>query len=223
MHHLLNKEQKRILDTHCLGFFNIFRGYVGKLLEKQEKIVYNGYRKSDFMKLIIGLGNPGVNYENTRHNCGFKVIDYVSNYYHIPLVHQKWQGEYGKGKVNGEDVILLKPMTYMNLSGESIIQVMKYFKITTDSILVIYDDLDLAVGKIRMRKKGSSGGHNGIKSIIQHVHTDTFDRIKVGIGKDPFIPTVDYVLGKFSKEDWQLIEEQMPDILTHIQKFIEQE
>lgn len=163
------------------------------------------------MKLIVGLGNPGREYENTRHNAGFKVMEQIEKELNVSISMNKFKGLYVKTKYKGEDVILLKPQTYMNLSGESVKEVMTFFKIDVKDILVIYDDLDLPVGKIRLREKGSAGGQNGMKNIIQHVGTQQFNRIRVGIGKDPRIPTVDYVLGKFRKEELADFEEACID------------
>ena len=131
------------------------------------------------MKLIIGLGNPGKEYENTRHNTGFMVLDRLSEKLNIEMTQNKFKGLYGKSKYKGEDVILLKPQTYMNLSGESVRQVMDFFKINQEDILVIYDDLDMPVGKLRLRQSGSAGGHNGIKNIILHTGSQNFNRIRV--------------------------------------------
>ena len=130
------------------------------------------------MKLIIGLGNPGKEYENTRHNTGFMVLDRLSEKLNIEMTQNKFKGLYGKSKYKGEDVILLKPQTYMNLSGESVRQVMDFFKINQEDILVIYDDLDMPVGKLRLRQSGSAGGHNGIKNIILHTGSQNFNRIR---------------------------------------------
>lgn len=154
------------------------------------------------MKLIVGLGNPGREYEQTRHNMGFMTIDELSRSMAIPLNQAKLKGLYGIGVFNGEKILLLKPMTYMNLSGESVRAVMDYYKIDLDDFLVIYDDLDLPVGKIRLRQKGSAGGHNGIKSIIQHLGTQAFKRIRIGIDHPQNGMSIpDYVLGRFPKEE----------------------
>ncbi|MDO5517953.1 MAG: aminoacyl-tRNA hydrolase, partial [Clostridium sp.] len=123
------------------------------------------------MFLIVGLGNPGAQYENTRHNIGFKVIDNIAKEYNIEINRQKFKGIYGEGFINGEKVILLKPTTYMNLSGESVREVVDFYKLTCEDIVVIYDDISLDVGRLRLREKGSAGGHNGIKSIIAHLGT----------------------------------------------------
>jgi PTH1 family peptidyl-tRNA hydrolase len=162
------------------------------------------------MKLIVGLGNPGKQYEHTRHNIGFKVIDRLSEQLDIPLDQAKHKGIYGIGNINGEKVLLLKPLTYMNLSGESIKAVMDYYKIDPEDLVVIYDDLDLPVGKIRLRQKGGTGGHNGMKSAIAHIGTDNFNRIRVGIGRPKNGKQVtDYVLGPFSPEEEDVMDEMV--------------
>lgn len=163
------------------------------------------------MKLIVGLGNPGKEYENTRHNCGFMVIDLLSDALGIHQFQSKFNGLYAKTKYHGEDVIILKPQTYMNLSGNSLIQFVHYFKISLDDLLVIYDDLDLPVGHIRLRLNGSAGGHNGMKSIISQLKSDHFKRVRVGIDRHPQIPVVDYVLGKFPQD-------QLEDLNKALQK-----
>lgn len=160
------------------------------------------------MKLIVGLGNPTPQYDKTRHNVGFAVIDHLMNEYGIALDTAKHKGFYGKGRIAGESVILLKPMTYMNLSGESVVQVANYYKVAPKDIIVVYDDINLDVGRLRIREKGSAGGHNGIKNIIAHLGTDEFPRIRVGVGmKPPKMDLADYVLSRFSKEEEALMEE----------------
>ncbi|WP_449538331.1 aminoacyl-tRNA hydrolase [Ferdinandcohnia sp. Marseille-Q9671] len=154
------------------------------------------------MKLIVGLGNPGRQYEDTRHNVGFKVIDELSIRLQISLDKAKFNGVFGQGLVRGEKVLLLKPLTYMNLSGESIRPIMDYYDIVVDDILVVYDELDLPVGRIRLREKGSAGGHNGMKSIIQHIGTQEFKRIRIGIDRPKNgMKITDYVLGRFQEEE----------------------
>src|SRR5690606_11965619 len=128
------------------------------------------------VKLIVGLGNPGKEYELTRHNVGFQTIDRIAEKWQIPLTKTKFQGLYGQGTVKGQKVMLLKPLTYMNRSGEAVAPVIRYFKIPLENFVVIYDELDLPTGKIRLRLKGSSGGHNGIKSIIEQLGTQEFKR-----------------------------------------------
>lgn len=158
------------------------------------------------MFLIVGLGNPEEKYDNTRHNIGFEAIDYIAKKYNIDINRKKFKGEYGEGFIENEKVILMKPTTYMNLSGECVREVIDFYKLTNEDILVIYDDISLDLGKIRIRRKGSAGGHNGIKSIIAHVGSDEFSRIKIGIGQ-PKGDLVNYVLGKFSKEEKEVLEE----------------
>lgn len=157
------------------------------------------------MKLVVGLGNPGLNYENTRHNVGFRMIDKIINKYNIDLSKKKFDGLYGEANINGEKIMFLKPQRYMNLSGTVIREFINYFKIDISDILIIYDDLDTEVGKIRLRYKGSSGGHNGLKDIEKNLNTKNYNRIKIGISNNKTIDTKDYVLGKFSKEELEKI------------------
>ncbi len=162
------------------------------------------------MKVIAGLGNPGEKYENTRHNVGFKVIDHLSEHLSIPLNNQKFNGLFGIDEVNGHKICLLKPLTYMNRSGDAIIPLMKYYKVEIDDLLVIYDDLDLIPGKLRLREKGSAGGHNGMKSIIQHLGRQEFKRIRIGIGRpEPGEAVPDYVLKTFRPNQQAPIKEAL--------------
>lgn len=150
------------------------------------------------MKVIIGLGNPGKKYEDTRHNAGFMAIDKISDKWGIPVTQNKFRALVGEGRIEGEKVLLVKPQTYMNLSGESVAEVLKFYKLIPDDLVVIYDDLDLPTGQLRLREKGSAGGHNGIKSMIQHLGTQEFKRIKVGISRpEPGRSVSDYVLNTF--------------------------
>lgn len=160
------------------------------------------------MFLIVGLGNPEEKYNNTRHNIGFEAVDYIADKYNIDINRKKFKGVYGEGFIGNEKVILMKPTTYMNLSGECIREVIDFYKLSNEDILVIYDDISLDVGRIRIRPKGSAGGHNGIKSIINHLGTDEFSRIKIGIGQ-PKGDLVNHVLGKFSKEENEVLEESL--------------
>lgn len=161
------------------------------------------------MYIIAGLGNPDRQYEGTRHNVGFEVIDALADKYNISVDTKKHRALIGKGTINGQKVILAKPMTYMNLSGESIISLTEYYKVDTkQELIIIYDDVSLDVGQLRIRAKGSAGGHNGIKSIIAHLGSQVFPRIKVGVGeKPPKYDLADYVLGHFSKAERELMEE----------------
>ncbi len=153
------------------------------------------------MFLIVGLGNPGTEYAATRHNIGFDMVTFLSDQYNIPLRSREEKALVGKGVIEGQKVILAQPQTYMNLSGESVRALMDYYKLDLDELIVIYDDISLPVGQIRIRMKGSAGGHNGIKSIIQHMGTQEFARIKIGVGGKPEGgDLVKHVLGRFSRE-----------------------
>lgn len=160
------------------------------------------------MYIIIGLGNPTAQYEGTRHNVGFDVIDRLAEKYNIAVDTKKHRAYTGKGMIDGQKVILAKPQTYMNLSGESVRELAEYYKVDPEQeILVIYDDISLDVGQLRIRKKGSAGGHNGIKNIIAHLGTQVFPRIKVGVGEKPKnYDLADYVLGHFSKAEREQME-----------------
>jgi len=158
------------------------------------------------MFLIVGLGNPGKEYDGTRHNIGFAAIDYIADKYNIELNRVKFKGVFGEGFIDNKKVILLKPTTYMNLSGESIREVINFYKISNEEIIVLYDDISLEVGRLRIREKGSHGGHNGIKSIIANLGTDVFPRVKIGVGA-PKGNLVSHVLGKFDNEEVEILKE----------------
>lgn len=161
------------------------------------------------MYVIVGLGNPTGQYAGTRHNVGFDVIDRIADEYNISVESRKSRAFTGTGIIAGRKVLLAKPQTFMNLSGESVRSLTDYYKIDVENeLLVIYDDVSLDVGQLRIRKKGSAGGHNGIKSIISHLGTNVFGRIKIGVGDKPAqYDLADYVLGHFSKEDKGRMEE----------------
>lgn len=163
------------------------------------------------MKLIVGLGNPGTKYAGTRHNVGFSVIVGLADKYNIELSEKKHKAIYGRGMIEGEKVILAMPQTFMNLSGESVRELVDYYKCDPSDVIVAYDDIDLAVGKLRIREKGSAGGHNGMKSIIKHLGGDTFPRIRVGIGgeKHPGQDLADYVLGHFKDDEKELLSDAL--------------
>ena len=161
------------------------------------------------MKLIVGLGNPGKKYENTRHNTGFAVIDRTLAKLNVELDKNKFNADYTMINRNGEKIYILKPLTYMNLSGEAVVPFMKYFNIDPEDLVVVHDDLDLPVGKIRLRQSGSCGGQNGMRNIIDLLSDSNIKRIRVGIGKDPLIPVVDYVLGKTKKEDLEVYNQAL--------------
>ena len=153
------------------------------------------------MKLIVGLGNPGKQYENTRHNIGFMVIDNYANNHGISIQQEKFNGLYAKVEINQTQLILLKPLSYMNLSGEVVRKYVDYFKINIEDVLIINDDLDLIIGTYKLRYKGSSGGHNGLKNIELNLNTQNYKRIKIGISNNKTVDTKNYVLGRLSESE----------------------
>ena len=157
------------------------------------------------MKLIVGLGNPGKEYEKTRHNAGFRFIDTYVEKKGLNFNKEKFKGLYTEFNHNGEKIILLKPQKYMNLSGEVINDFVNFFKIKIEDILIIYDDLDIEKGKTKIKYKGSSGGHNWLKNIENHLKTKEYKRIKIGIGKDKDQDKIDYVIGKVPNEEYEFI------------------
>lgn len=158
------------------------------------------------MYIIAGLGNPGIQYAGTRHNAGFSVIDELADQYNISVDTAKHKGMIGKGVIEGQKVILVKPMTYMNASGECLREVMDYYKADIDDFIVIFDDISLEPGRLRLRAKGSAGGHNGIKSIIAHLGSSEFKRIKFGVGNKPKgWDLADWVLGRFPQEQFEAL------------------
>ncbi|MCI5524591.1 MAG: aminoacyl-tRNA hydrolase [Dorea sp.] len=174
------------------------------------------------MYIIAGLGNPTMQYEGTRHNAGFDVIDALADKYNISVDGRKNRAYIGKGIIEGQKVLLVKPQTYMNLSGESIGGLVDYFKIDEEQdLIVIYDDISLPPGQIRIRKKGSAGGHNGIKNIIAHLGTQVFPRIKVGVGEKPKkYDLADYVLSHFTKAEREEMEEGYQKAIQAVEKIL---
>ena len=160
------------------------------------------------MYLIVGLGNPEEDYSKTRHNMGFNVINKLSQKYNIEVNKNKFDALFGSGEIEEKKVILLKPQTFMNLSGKSIIQAINFYKIDIKNIIVIYDDVDVEKGKIRIRKQGSSGSHNGMKSVIEELQTESFTRVRVGIGKPEFkSDMINYVIGAIPEQEIKVLEE----------------
>ena len=176
----------------------------------------------EHMYIIAGLGNPTMQYEGTRHNAGFDVIDALADKYNISVDGRKNRAYIGKGIIEGQKVLLVKPQTYMNLSGESIGGLVDYFKIDEEQdLIVIYDDISLSPGQIRIRKKGSAGGHNGIKNIIAHLGTQVFPRIKVGVGEKPKkYDLADYVLSHFTKAEREEMEEGYQKAIQAVEKIL---
>lgn len=160
------------------------------------------------MYLIVGLGNPEEDYSKTRHNMGFNTINKIAKEYNIEVNKKKFDALYGEGFIENEKVILLKPQTYMNLSGKSIVQVVNFYKIPMENVFVIYDDIDIEPGKIKIRKKGSSGSHNGMKSVVAELQTEDFARIRVGIGKPEYKDDmINYVIGAIPEEEKNALDE----------------
>jgi PTH1 family peptidyl-tRNA hydrolase len=171
--------------------------------------------REDIVKIIAGLGNPGMEYVGTRHNVGFDAIDRLAEEYNISMNQEKFKGVYGTGIINGEKVLVVKPMTYMNNSGECIGELVRFYKLESSDVIVISDDINLNVGGLRIRDKGSAGGHNGLKSIIYHLHSEDFLRVRVGVGmKKQGQDLAKHVLSKVSKED----EELMSDAIDNAAK-----
>lgn len=160
------------------------------------------------MYLIVGLGNPEEEYENTRHNMGFKVINKIAKDCDIKISQSKFNGQYTIEHINGEKVIFLKPQTYMNSSGESVIEFKNFYKIPSENIIIVYDDIDLEPGTIRIRKKGGPGTHNGMKSVVHFLQTEDFVRVRVGIGKPKYSnDLINYVIGAIDEEDKKILEQ----------------
>ena len=175
------------------------------------------------MYYIVGLGNPGIQYENTRHNAGFITIDYLARKYSIDVRKIKFKSLIGQGVISGHKVMLVKPQTYMNNSGEAIREIYKYFDFEHDKLIVIYDDIDIDFGSIRIRKKGSAGTHNGMKSIIYNLEFDDFPRIKVAVGKKPsYMDLANFVLSGFSKQEAKIIEEEVKLASDAIEMILEE-
>ena len=181
-------------------------------------VLYN--KRTRFMKLIVGLGNPGKKYEGTRHNMGFMAIDLLSDQAQLDVDKEVFHGLMGRGKIFDQDVILFKPTTYMNLSGTAVQEVVHYFKIAIEDIVVIYDDMALPVGSIRLRKEGSSGGHKGMQNIIDCLSTEEIKRIRVGIGEPGDNDNIDFVLSKPLKDEMPLIEEAISDAVRAVKEYL---
>ena len=174
------------------------------------------------MYIIAGLGNPGKNYAGTRHNIGFDTLDVIASKNNIKFNKTKFRADFGEGIIGGEKVILVKPQTFMNLSGESIRPLRDFYKVPDENIIVIYDDISLPLGKLRLRGKGSAGGHNGMKSIIYQLNTDIFPRIKIGVGAPPNADydLADFVLGKFSKDEIEVLTKTVDKVSDAVESII---
>ncbi len=176
------------------------------------------------MKFIIGLGNPTTEYVGTRHNIGFDAITKLADSYHIDVKERKHKALCGKGIIAGQKVMLIKPQTYMNLSGESVREVLDFYKASSEDIIVLYDDINLEPGQLRIREKGSAGGHNGIKNIIAHLGTEQFARVRIGVGEKPKDWDLkDYVLGRFKAEEEPLMREALTNTAKACELFVQGE
>ena len=174
------------------------------------------------MYCIVGLGNPGLKYENTRHNAGFLTIDYLANKFGIDVKKSKFKSLYGQGVISGQKVVLVKPQTYMNNSGEAVREIINFYKFDIDKLIVIYDDIDIEFGTIRIRKKGSAGTHNGMKSIIYQIQDDKFPRIKIAVGKKPeYMDLANFVLSGFTEKEAEVIREEIKLAADSIETMIQ--
>ena len=173
------------------------------------------------MKAIIGLGNPGMKYAGTRHNIGFDAVTAIADKYNLSINNKKFKGVYADGHIAGEKVLLVQPQTFMNLSGECVREVVDFYKLNPDEIIIICDDINLDVGRLRIRKKGSAGGHNGLKNIIAHLGTEEFPRIRVGVGeKTEGWDLADYVLARFDKDSEPVIREALANVVGAVETWI---
>lgn len=173
------------------------------------------------MYIVAGLGNPGKQYFATRHNIGFSAIDYISQKHNIDVSKIKFKGLCGEGFIGSEKVLLLKPQTFMNLSGESVREAATFYKVPPENIIILHDDISLPVGVLRIRTKGSAGGHNGLKSIIAHLNSQQFGRMKIGVGApDPEKDLADYVLGRISKEEEKILFDVLGRVCDATQEYI---
>lgn len=175
------------------------------------------------MYIVVGLGNPGKKYETTRHNIGFITVERMSERLNIKVNKIKFKSLVGEGFINGKKVILVKPQTYMNLSGEAVREIVDYYKIPKENLIVIYDDIDIDIGRVRIRKKGSAGTHNGMRSIIRLLGEDGFPRVRIGIGRNSNIPLENYVIGNFAKTELAPMREAVDRSVDAICMMIEKD
>lgn len=173
------------------------------------------------MYVIVGLGNPGKKYENTRHNIGFITLDYLADRYGIKITKIKHKALVGEGKISDQKVLLVKPQTYMNLSGNSVREVMEYYKVGIENLLVIYDDIDIPTGSVRIRKKGSAGTHNGMRSVVYDLQSDQFPRIRIGMGKNKNADLKNFVIGGFLKGEKEIFERAIIHTADAIECFLQ--
>lgn len=193
------------------------------IFSKLKLIKHKPQKTGPINYIIAGLGNPGSKYENTRHNVGFRAIDYIAKCINIEVKGIKFKSLYGVGDINNKNVLLIKPQTFMNNSGQAITEAMSFYKIPPQNTIIIFDDISLDVGKMRIRRKGSDGGHNGMKNIIYLSGKDTFPRVKVGVGKkpNPNWDLADWVLSNFNKEDNDTIEKELEKIYQAVNLLVD--
>ena len=197
---------------------------IGNIMGQIKKSALFGRKEECIpMYIIAGLGNPGKQYDMTRHNIGFHTIDYMADKYGAKLNKLKFKAVYGEANIGGEKVYLVKPQTFMNLSGDAIAEMAQFYKVPIENIIVINDDISLDVGRIRVRAKGSAGGHNGLKSIIYRLNSDAFPRVKMGVGapKHEDYDLADFVLGRFTKDEIPIMEEAIMKAETAVKEIIE--
>jgi PTH1 family peptidyl-tRNA hydrolase len=187
-------------------------------------INYQLARKEYHMYIIVGLGNLGLQYQETRHNVGFRVIDHLAKELNIDVSKKKYKGLIGEGTIQREKIALVKPQTYMNLSGECIIEALNWYKVPLSNLIIIYDDCDLSLGDIRIREKGSAGTHNGMRSIISYLQQEDFPRVRIGIGKpeNPDYELADYVTGKFLPEEKPIIDTSIKNAAEAVKMIVEE-
>ena len=186
------------------------------------KKIENTSEKQPITHIVAGLGNVGKEYENTRHNAGFMAIDALAEKYGVRIDRVKFHALVGEANIAGKRVLLMKPTTFMNNSGIAIAEAAAFYKIPAENVIVLHDEISFDVGVMRIRRKGSAGGHNGLKSIIAHLSSDAFPRVKIGVGKKPSADydLVDFVLGKFSKEDLDGLKKENPDIISSVELMV---
>ena len=179
-------------------------------------------KKSSYDYLVVGLGNPGMAYEKTRHNAGFLAMDKITDKYSAELNKNKFEAKLGECRIDGKRILLCKPQTFMNNSGSAVSKIVSFYKIPTEGIIVLFDDISLDMGKIRIRRKGSAGGHNGIKDIIELLGTEDIMRIKIGVDKkpNPEYDLKDFVLGKIPKEKWEIFESALENTTKAVEEII---
>lgn len=175
------------------------------------------------MKLIVGLGNPGQEYSRTRHNVGFMAVDALADHLGICNWKHKFDAEIAEGKIGSEAVLLVKPQTYMNLSGNAVGAILRWYKLNVEDVIAIYDDMDIAVGSVKLKKRGSSGGHRGVESLLMNLGKEEFPRVRIGIGRpQPGWTVVDHVLAKFSGKDQTVIDQLIVELIPGIEAIVKQ-